>query len=79
VATIRRASPDSRVLDLTRALAEEYAAVALTEVRRVVREAAELTGWAADGNEETFALIDRLARIELVTLAAAAAGATQPA
>jgi hypothetical protein len=64
------------VLDLTRALAEEYAAVALTEVRRAVREAAELTGWAADGNEETFALIDRLARVELVSLAAAAA---QPA
>jgi hypothetical protein len=70
VATIRRASPDSRVLDLTRALAEEYAAVSLTEVRRAVREAAELTGWAADGDEETFALIDRLARIELVSLAA---------
>jgi hypothetical protein len=73
VATIRRASPDSRVLDLTRALAEEYAAVSLTEVRRAVREAAELTGWAADGSEETFALIDRLARVELVNLAAAAA------
>jgi hypothetical protein len=77
VATIRRASPDSRVLDLTRALAEEYAVVALPEVRRAVREAAELTGWAADGNEETFALIDRLARIELVSLAATAAGASQ--
>jgi hypothetical protein len=77
VATIRRASPDSRVLDLTRALAEEYAAVSLTEVRRAVREAAELTGWAADGGEDTFALIDRLARVELVNLAAAAAA--QPA
>jgi hypothetical protein len=69
VAIIRRASPERRVLDLTRTLAEEYAGVALTEVRRAVREAAELTGWAADGSEDTFALIDRLARIELVSLA----------
>jgi hypothetical protein len=72
VATIRRASPELRVLDLTRALAEEYVAVTLPEVRRAVREAADLVGWGADGSEETLGLIERLARVELVSLAAAA-------
>jgi hypothetical protein len=32
-------------------------------------------GWAADGSDETFGLIDRLARVELVSLATA----SQPA
>jgi hypothetical protein len=78
VTTIRRASPERRVLALTQALAEEYAAVPLPDVRRAVREAADLAGWAADGSEETFALIDRLARVELVSLAACAAPAAIP-
>jgi hypothetical protein len=70
--TIRRASPGSRVLDLTRRLAEEYAGVPLPEVRRAVRDAAELVAWAADGSPETLALLERLARVELANLAAAA-------
>jgi hypothetical protein len=72
VPAIRRASPDARVLDLTRRLAEEYAAVALPDVRRAVREAAELVGWAAAGTAEMLALIERLARVELGNLAATA-------
>jgi hypothetical protein len=74
VTTLRRASLGSRVLDLTRALAEEYPAVPLPAVRSAVREAAELVGWAADGTEETLALVERLARVELVSLTVAEPG-----
>jgi hypothetical protein len=73
--TTRRQSPGSRVLDLTRRLAEEYASVPLPAVRRAVRDAADLVGWAADGSAERLALLERLARVELGSLTSTAQSA----
>lgn len=67
--TLRRKSPGSHVLDLTRRLAEEYAALPLPEVRRSVREAAELVASAGIGVAETLTLIERIARDDLSRLA----------
>jgi hypothetical protein len=73
--TTRRPPPGSRVLDLTRRLAEEYASVPLPAVRRAVRDAADLVGWAADGSAERLALLERLARVELGSLTSTAQSA----
>jgi hypothetical protein len=72
VPTIRRASARSRILDLTRRLAEEYASVPLPAVGSAVSDAAELVDWAADGSAETLVLLERLARVELGNLTSTA-------
>jgi hypothetical protein len=70
VPTIHRKSAGSRVLDLTRRLAEEYDGVPLREVRRAVREAAELVAAARTDTAESLTLIERIARDELSGLRA---------
>jgi hypothetical protein len=49
--------------------------VPLPAVRRAVRDAADLVGWAADGSAETLALLERLARVELGSLTSTAQSA----
>lgn len=63
--TIHRRSPNSRVLDLTSRLAEEYDAVPLSDVRQSVHEAAELVAAAKTGTSEKLTLIERIARSDL--------------
>ena len=67
--TFRRKSPGSHLLDLTRRLAEEYDGLPLPDVRRSVREAAELVAAAGAGMSETMTLIERIARDDLGRLA----------
>jgi hypothetical protein len=69
VPTIRRKSPGSHLLDLTRRLAEDYDVLPLPDVRRSVREAAELAAAAGAGVAETLTLIERIARDDLSGLA----------
>jgi hypothetical protein len=49
--------------------------VPLPDVRRAVRDAADLVGWAADGSAESLALLERLARVELGSLTSTAQSA----
>jgi hypothetical protein len=69
VPTIRRKSPGSHVLELTRRLAEDYDVLPLRDVRRSVREAAELVATTGAGVAETLTLIERIARDDLSGLA----------
>jgi hypothetical protein len=70
VPTLHRKSPGSQLLDLTRRLAEDYDMLPLRDIRRSVREAAELVATAGAGIAETLTLIERIARDDLTVLAA---------
>jgi hypothetical protein len=63
---LRRKSSRSRVLDLTRRLAEEYDGIPLPDVRQSVEEAADLVTGARAGGQENLTLIERIAREELI-------------
>jgi hypothetical protein len=69
VPTFHRKSPGSHLLDLTRRLAEEYDVLPLPDVRRSVREAAELVAATGAGVTDTLKLIERIARDDLSALA----------
>jgi hypothetical protein len=69
VPTFHRKSPGSHLLDLTRRLAEDYDVLPLRDVRRSVREAAELVATAGAGLADTLTLIERIARDDLSGLA----------
>jgi hypothetical protein len=66
-----RPTPDTHLLDLTRRLAEDYYSIPLTEVSRVVREAAATATGGEDwsgtpqGIPDFVAVIDYVAREDL--------------
>ena len=67
---MRRASAATRVIDLTRQLAEDYSSVPLPEVSRAVREATQGADLAAPAGT-TLDGIERRARRRLRQLSAA--------
>lgn len=87
MAELPRPTPESRVLELTRQLAEDYHSIPLPEVGRVVRDAAATTigpdgRWdgTAEGLPAVMAVIEALSRDELDELASGVSPApTAPA
>jgi hypothetical protein len=79
---LRRAKPIGLVLDLTKALAEEYASIPLPEVSRIVGDAVATTAGpdgrldaTAEGMPAVIAVIEHLAREDLDQLSAQRGGA----
>lgn len=76
MSTLSRLSPDARVLELTRQLAEDYHRVPLPEVSRIVREAATVVmghdDWSGtnEGLPALVAVIEEVARADLEALGA---------
>ena len=64
--TLRRASVGARILDLTQRLAEDYDAIPLPEVSRVVQEAAAATSRVAAESTSAAGINIRLEQIERI-------------